>query len=892
MESRGTGGTTSESAGLTCRPRVAAALLVGVASAALAARTILYGTPQTGAGAPKRLRPAVGSTIYNAFAPSPFRVLVAHEQHLQRVGSDTRLLALLTKLRDLGTEISLLVRTSRCNNCTHSPPIPELAHMLRARLTTATRLSRGLAPHPPAIYEYGGTIALATLLATHHFDLVLVGLWFWYDPQPSFAEILLPLLRAHSAATAADSTGDSDIRKAAGAASVVGGVSVSPPHAYEYGRPHVVPPLVALLSDDAHAERARRLAQEETDAARARAYRTQAVNLAARQRALFAAADAVFYLTRMDRDADRPLWPQRRSRHTGALGTSLHVGMLRMGVAPRPQTSPWLCCGRMRIGFVGDGHTATNALGVRRFIRDGWPLLRRAHPGVRLRIVGRVPSGHRAGRQERRGGKDAPCNASTEAECGWAMGTRCALRPARCGIDTLGFLSDEELLTEVASWRLMVAPIFATTGANTKLLLGLQLGLPLVSTRAAAAPFGLDPTSAGEETEGEDDDEASFSGDEYADGDDGSELHPRVVTGGGEDGTDDGAATISPAAAAAVGTTPQHLARLAATLLTDRRAAARVAANGRAHLQRLASSKAPAEDVRAMLRWVAASNRAQGAESAPASDEPMSSDDDAGGAAAGDNADGDSAGSTAGGTAVCAAPGATRTGLLVSSTCGVTAMWSSSWRVNSIWEAFCRHCGVTCVRSMSSARDAAGRGVVLLDESCRHRPRQTPLGARLPQVFVHFAWDPTNVRQLYHRHGGLLHHTLKSETLAAQVRRPCIQRRGAGRNGGDHSWRLDESEALLWCDGALTARIDRLGGAAAWRATWTAAFAMALGVSPPLPPVDGHTTNATARAMLAQLVKTVAEPHRSEFARELRAHVKRPRWPLLQRALSNASRAA
>ena len=35
----------------------------------------------------------------------------------------------------------------------------------------------------------------------------------------------------------------------------------------------------------------------------------------------------------------------------------------------------------------------------------------------------------------------------------------------------------------------MVAPIRATTGINTKLLVALELGVPLVATAAAAAPF-------------------------------------------------------------------------------------------------------------------------------------------------------------------------------------------------------------------------------------------------------------------------------------------------------------------------------------------------------------------------------------------------------------------
>lgn len=41
------------------------------------------------------------------------------------------------------------------------------------------------------------------------------------------------------------------------------------------------------------------------------------------------------------------------------------------------------------------------------------------------------------------------------------------------------------------TWRAMVAPIRATTGINTKLLVALELGVPLVVTPAAAAPLSL-----------------------------------------------------------------------------------------------------------------------------------------------------------------------------------------------------------------------------------------------------------------------------------------------------------------------------------------------------------------------------------------------------------------
>jgi hypothetical protein len=70
---------------------------------------------------------------------------------------------------------------------------------------------------------------------------------------------------------------------------------------------------------------------------------------------------------------------------------------------PTPTSSPALSALPVvtahHLGFVGDGRTATNYLGLQRFLREGWPQLRRRWPLARLRVVGRAPSGHVAVRQ-------------------------------------------------------------------------------------------------------------------------------------------------------------------------------------------------------------------------------------------------------------------------------------------------------------------------------------------------------------------------------------------------------------------------------------------------------------------------------------------------------------
>ena len=105
-------------------------------------------------------------------------ILVAHEQHLQAVGSDRRLLALVTQLRS-NSVVSLLFRKA-APHPRRSPPTAELAAMLGATGRAAHALLSDVPPPlPPAIYELGDTPSLAALLRLARFDLVLVGLWFW-----------------------------------------------------------------------------------------------------------------------------------------------------------------------------------------------------------------------------------------------------------------------------------------------------------------------------------------------------------------------------------------------------------------------------------------------------------------------------------------------------------------------------------------------------------------------------------------------------------------------------------------------------------------------------------------------------------------------------------------
>lgn len=124
---------------------------------------------------------------------APPSILVAHEQHLQAVGSDRRLLALVTELRKRST-VSLLFRKAAPQS-RRSPPTAELASMLGAKSPAAHALQLDvLPPLPPAIYELGDTASLAALLRFACFDLVLIGLWFWWAARPPLHPCLVPII--------------------------------------------------------------------------------------------------------------------------------------------------------------------------------------------------------------------------------------------------------------------------------------------------------------------------------------------------------------------------------------------------------------------------------------------------------------------------------------------------------------------------------------------------------------------------------------------------------------------------------------------------------------------------------------------------------------------------
>lgn len=410
----------------------------------------------------------------------PLRILIVHEQHLQPMGCDERLLGIIRGLLALGLEVSLFFR-SHTPIAKRSPSSSEMATLLR--------IPRGYREEwlredvrklpPPAMYEHSGSAQLARLFSQGWFNAVLVFFWFWHDPKPNVGELVLPALHAFS--------------------------------------PRGHRPFVAVLSDDAHAQRDAWLASWESHPGLSSNYSARATQHAHREATAYALSDLLLHITSADSMAERAAFPfvarfgvlrfalsERSSgvnssggSSSGGSSDSADNGSSSSGsgggsTVGAPVASASVSLGMPRVGFLGNGFTPTNHLAVQWFLNECWPALRARFPALRLRIVGQRP-GYRVSVD----GQERACDKARELHCGWAWATRYMGAEAANGIDELGFVSQAVLDAELASWAAMVVPVLRTTGINTKVYEALRLGLPLVITSAAISPFEVEATPNG-----------------------------------------------------------------------------------------------------------------------------------------------------------------------------------------------------------------------------------------------------------------------------------------------------------------------------------------------------------------------------------------------------------
>lgn len=111
-----------------------------------------------------------------------------------------------------------------------------------------------------------------------------------------------------------------------------------------------------------------------------------------------------------------------------------------------------------RLGFIGLYSYAPNLEGVRWFLRECWPQIRRAMPNARLRLIGRDTDG--------------------------------PLRPDDPAVDALGWVADPA--AEIASWSAMVVPILFGGGTRIKIAEAFSRRCPAVATPTGAFGYAVE----------------------------------------------------------------------------------------------------------------------------------------------------------------------------------------------------------------------------------------------------------------------------------------------------------------------------------------------------------------------------------------------------------------
>jgi glycosyltransferase involved in cell wall biosynthesis len=133
------------------------------------------------------------------------------------------------------------------------------------------------------------------------------------------------------------------------------------------------------------------------------------------------------------------------------------VYVLPNGAMALPER-PRLDSSQARIGFIGNCTFEPNEDGIRWFIREVWPIIKRDIPQAQLRLVGR----------------------GSENEL------------SRIGVDTVGLGWLEDPGDEIASWSAMIVPIRFGSGTRVKMAEGFARKCPVVATTIGAFGYAVE----------------------------------------------------------------------------------------------------------------------------------------------------------------------------------------------------------------------------------------------------------------------------------------------------------------------------------------------------------------------------------------------------------------
>ena len=387
-------------------------------------------------------------------------------------GADTRLLSVLSLFKAVCSEevrfvsyVSILGKNEADGTLSWEHPHP-------MHLRALHDMGINVASVEAASSETRDIVSpLELLLKSYDPDWVVVTLWFWTWPlRPVYAEVInLAHQRSLSGAShrrlivlsddchadresARESTNIPNVDQG-GERSIIahGQLRSTMMHRWTFiinknEREHVKAKLLA-----ASPERTRAMAEIENN--------------------IYDAADAVLAITPEDRKRMELLWKNRNTNRDSE--EEKHFYTLRPVLFEDSIIVPQRSFGeRKNFLFVGSGKNPGNVEAVNFFLIKIWPKLREL-VGKRTLfiIVGELPSGGY-----------------------WAEHIKTKQQQLTAGVKVTGFVKGDIMkkFEPAAAARVFVCPVRVSSGLNTKTLLALQNGIPLVSTAAGATglPMG------------------------------------------------------------------------------------------------------------------------------------------------------------------------------------------------------------------------------------------------------------------------------------------------------------------------------------------------------------------------------------------------------------------
>jgi GT2 family glycosyltransferase/glycosyltransferase involved in cell wall biosynthesis len=318
--------------------------------------------------------------------PQPLKILIVHEvlPHPDRNGCDVRLMQILNELLAQGHKLTYVARDG-VDRERYTLPLEKLG--IKVFTHDLERLRRfGFDAAPAWSFE--------AVLKDGRFDLAILFHWFW--------------------------------------------ASLSVPEQYLDEIRRVSPQTrVAVLSDDQHGLRERRLAELSglwTDLERAR-------DFGQRESEVYQHADMVLAISEPDRQGMLAVAP------------GLETEILPMVAEGTPSGVKF--ARRADVLFLGNFTNAVNREGLNWLLEEVWPRVARTLPEAQLHLAGhRLPEG--------------------------LAGDR---------VVALGYAKDLDAV--LAQHRVFVSPVRYCTGIQTKVLAALARGLPVVTTPAAAEGLNL-----------------------------------------------------------------------------------------------------------------------------------------------------------------------------------------------------------------------------------------------------------------------------------------------------------------------------------------------------------------------------------------------------------------